>query len=52
VQVNGGQELDPYIFTHRAKVTEINTKELALLATMLHGTDFSFPIIEEIKKRS
>lgn len=52
VQVNGGQELDPDIFTQRARVENIETKELALLAVMLSGTDFALPILAEIKKRS
>lgn len=52
VQINGGQELDPEIFTQRAKVENIETKELALLAVILNGTDFALPILEEIKKRS
>ncbi len=52
VQVNGGQELDPHIFTQRAKVDNIVTKELVLLALMLSGTDFALPVLAEIKKRS
>jgi hypothetical protein len=52
VLVNGRQELDPEIFTQRAKLSEIETKELALLAMMLRGTDFMYPVVEEIKKRS
>ncbi len=52
VQVNGGQELDPEIFTQRAKTENIETKELALLAVMLNGTDFALPLIAEVKKRS
>lgn len=52
VLINGNQELDPHIFTKRARVEDIATKELALLAVMLNGTDFALPIREEIKKRS
>jgi hypothetical protein len=52
VSVNGNQELDPNIFTQRAKVREIPTKEVALLAVMFSGTDFAFPLLQEIKKRS
>lgn len=44
-------ELDPYIFTQRAKMENITTEELTLLAVMLGGTDFAVPIIEEIRKR-
>ncbi len=52
VRVNGNQELDPNVFTQRAKVENISTKELVLLALMLSGTDFSMPVIAEVKKRS
>lgn len=52
VLINGTQELDPEIFTQRAKVENIETKELALLAVILSGTDFALPILAEIKKRS
>lgn len=52
VLVNGTQELDPNIFTQRAKLENIETKELALLAVMLNGTDFALPIIHEVKRRS
>lgn len=52
ILVNDNQELDPNIFTERAKLSNIETKELALLAVMLRGTDFAFPVLEEIKKRS
>ena len=52
VLINGTQELDPDIFTQRAKLENIKTPELALLAVMLNGTDFALPIIAEIKKRS
>lgn len=52
VLVNGHQELDPDIFTQRAKVENIETKELALLAVMLYSTDFAMPILAEIKKRA
>lgn len=52
VKINGTQELDPDIFTQRASVENIETKELALLAVILSGTDFALPVIEEIKKRS
>ena len=52
VRVNGTQELDPNIFTQRAKVDNISTKELVLLALMLSGTDFALPVVAEVKKRS
>lgn len=52
ILINGTQELDPEIFTQRAKVENIETKELALLAVILSGTDFALPVLAEIKKRS
>lgn len=52
VLINGRYELDPNIFDKRAKLENIETKELALLATMLLHTDFALPIIAEIKHRS
>jgi hypothetical protein len=48
---NSGQGLDPDIFTQRAKLESIETKELALLAVMLNGTDFAIPLIQEVKRR-
>lgn len=52
VTVNGGQELDPSIFTKRATPEEIPTKELALMATMMNGTPFGDFFIAAVKKRS
>jgi len=52
ILINNKHELDPNIFEKRAKLENISTKELALLAVALSGTDFSVPIINEIKKRS
>lgn len=52
VTVNGNQELDPNIFEKRASVKNIETKELAMLGTMLNGTPFSQPFIYEVKRRS
>ena len=51
VLINGREELDPNIFTQRATMANIETKELALLAVMLNGTDFAIPVIQEIKRR-
>jgi len=45
-------ELDPNIFDQRAKLENVETKEIALLATMMKGTDFAVPMLIEIKKRS
>lgn len=52
VTINGGQELDPSIFTQRANLKNIDTKELALMAMMFNKTPFSIPFIAEVKKRS
>lgn len=52
VTVNGNQELDPTIFTKRAKTEEIPTHELALMATMMNGTPFGDFFIEAVKRRS
>jgi hypothetical protein len=52
ITINGGQELDPNIFTQRAKIENIPTKELALMATMMNGTPFADPMIYAIRKRS
>jgi hypothetical protein len=51
ILINGHQELDPNIFTQRARLDSMETEELTLLAVMLVGTDFALPILEEIKKR-
>lgn len=52
ILINGTNELDPNIFTQRARLENIETRELALLAVMLNGSGFLPPIIQEIKKRS
>lgn len=52
VSVNQNQTLNPHIFSQRAKLELIETKELALLATFMNGTDFTIPLIKEIKRRS
>ena len=52
VAINGTQELDPNIFTKRASLENVETKELALLAVMLKQTPYSQPIVAMIKKRS
>jgi len=51
ILINETQELDPEIFSQRAKLEEIETKELAILAVLLNGTDFAVPIIQEVKRR-
>jgi hypothetical protein len=52
VTINGNQELDPNIFSQRASVKNVETKELAMLATIFSGTPFAVPFIHETKKRS
>ena len=51
VTVNGGQELDPNIFTQRAQMSNIPTKQLALMATMTSKTPMASIFISEIKRR-
>jgi hypothetical protein len=51
VEINGSQ-LDPNIFTQRAKLENIETKELAFLATMYEGTEISKIFISEVRRRS
>ena len=52
VTINGGQELDPNIFTQRASLSNIETKEIALMAMMFNKTPFAVPFIAEVKRRS
>jgi hypothetical protein len=51
IKINNKHELDPNIFTQRAKLENIKTKEVALLAVMMRGTDFIIPLVQEIKRR-
>lgn len=52
VTVNGNEDLDPSIFTQRAKIENVPTKELALMATMMSGTPFGDIFISSVKRRS
>lgn len=52
VQINGNLELNPNIFTQRAKPESVATKELAMLATLFNGTPFAAVFIHTIKRRS
>lgn len=52
IKINGTHELDPNIFTQRAKIENIQTKELALLATMMNGTPYGDIFIHAVKRRS
>lgn len=46
------QELDPNIFDKKASPENIETKELAMLATMFNGTPFGDLFIHVVKRRS
>ena len=48
----GPMGLDPSIFTQRAKLENVPTKELALLGTMMNGTPFGDVFISAVKRRS
>jgi hypothetical protein len=52
IAINGGQELDPNIFTQRATTRGVETKELAMLASFFNGTPFAGVFVGEIKRRS
>lgn len=52
IKINGNHELNPNIFQKKVSLKEIETKELAMLATMLNGTPFAQPLITEVKRRS
>jgi hypothetical protein len=52
ITINDNEELDPNIFTQRAKLENIETKELSLMAVMMNGTPFAIPFISEVKRRS
>ena len=52
ITINDNQELDPSIFTQRASLKNIETKELALISVMMSGTPFAVPFIQEVKLRS
>lgn len=52
IKINGNQELDPNIFSQRASTKNIETKELAMLASFFSGTPFAEPFVFEVKKRS
>lgn len=52
VLINNNQPLDPNIFTQRAQLENIETKELQFMAVFFKGTDYFFPVLQELKKRS
>lgn len=52
IELNGEQPLDPNIFTQRAKLDNIETRELALMASLMSKSPFAVPFIAEVKRRS
>ena len=51
ILINGRQELDPEIFTERAKLDNIMTPELKILGLMLRGTDHLIPVVQVLRTR-
>ena len=51
IKINGNEDLDPNIFDKRASTKNVETKELAMLATMFSNTPFAPIFIHEIKRR-
>lgn len=52
VTINGSEGLDPNIFTKKAKLENIDSKNLKYLLILLKGTTFSIPVIQELKRRN
>ena len=52
VKINAREDLDPNVFTQRAKLENIATKELAMLASMFNGTPFGDIFVYSVKRRS
>lgn len=52
ITINENQELDPNIFTQRASLQNIDTKELALMSVMLKDSPFYSEIVSSIRRRS
>jgi hypothetical protein len=52
ILIQDKHELDPNIFDRRAKLENIPTNQLVVMAVMLENTDHKLPIVAEIKKRS
>lgn len=52
ISINNNQSLDPNIFSQRASVKNLETKELSMLASFFTNTQFALPLIQEIKHRS
>lgn len=52
ISINDNSELDPNIFDRKAKLDDVSTKELALLAVLYRGSPFYEIFVYEIKKRT
>jgi hypothetical protein len=52
VLINGNAELDPNIFEQRARLENVDTKQLGLLMAMFNHTPFVVPIVEEFRRRN
>lgn len=52
IEINQTQELDPNIFSQRAKIENIDTRELAMLATFFRGTPYADIFAYAVKRRS
>src|SRR5574343_1321160 len=50
--MNENAGLDPQIFNKRAKLENINTRELIAIAGIFSGNPLVLPVVSEIKKRS
>lgn len=52
VKINAREDLDPNIFTSRAKIENVSTKELAMLASLFSGTPYGDIFVYSTKRRS
>lgn len=52
VAVNDREGLNPHIFTQRAKLENIESRDLIVLLAFFRGTDAVKPIIAELKRRN
>lgn len=51
VTINNNQELDPNIFTQRAKLENLEIQELQFMAVFFKGTDYFLPVMQELRRR-
>jgi len=52
ILINNNQELDPNIFDKRARLENINNKDLVTMLALFEGTDFKIEVIEALKRRN